>query len=138
MKRRISLVGIAVVVLCFTAGMSLADDIPNVVGTWVGKATIYHRESGFTENDLTYIIEEQRGRIFKGYKILTLLHNKEKRIEPFAGVITKDNRTFYIADFIDGMEQGHIDEGDSLTLYYIEPATAIAKAGIIELTRKAK
>ena len=136
MVRRIAFVGIAVAVFCFTAGMSFSDDIPNLVGTWVGKGTMYHRELGFTENDLTYVIEEQRGRIFKGYKSLTLLHNKEKRIEPFAGVITKDNTTFYISDFIDGMEQGHIEAGDRLTLYYIEPATAIAKAGIIELTRK--
>ena len=138
MKGKIVFLGIAVLVLCVTAGVSRADDVPNLVGTWVGKGKMHHRQLGFTENDLIYVVEEQQGRIFKGYKILTLLHNKEKRIEPFSGVITKDNKTFYIADYIDGMEFGHIETGEMLTIYYIEPATDIAKAGIIELTRKPK
>jgi hypothetical protein len=138
MKRKMALLGIAVVVLCVAAGVSFADDVPNIVGTWTGKCKMHHRQLGFTENDLTYVVEEQQGRVFKGYKTLTLVHNKEKRKETFAGVITKDNKTFYIADHIDGIEFGHIETGEMLTIYYVEAETDIAKAGIIELIKKPK
>lgn len=99
---------------------------------------MHHKQLGFTENKLTYVVEEQRGRIFKGYKTLTMLHDQSKRKEGLAGVITKDSKAFYLTDHIGGLEFSKIDSGDKLTIYCIESGGEISKAGILELTKQRK
>ncbi len=138
MVKYLSLLAVLVAfLLTSTVGLA-ADSVPNLVGTWNAVATMHHKQKGFTENKLVYVIEEQQGRIFKGYKTLTLLHNKSKLKEGFAGVIKKDNKTFYIADHIDGIEFGEIDSPRELTIYYVDPGGEISKAAIVELKKQAK
>jgi hypothetical protein len=61
-----------------------------------------------------------------------------KRKERFAGVTTKDNKTFYMADHIDGLKFGNNESGDKSTTYYIESGGEISKAGRLELTKPRK
>lgn len=138
MVKKLSVLAILVAVLITLTKASATEGVPNLVGTWTGLYKMHHKTVGFTENRLTYVIEEQRGRIFKGYKTLTLLHDKSKRKEGFSGVIKKDNKIFYIADHIEGVEFGEIDSPNKLTIYYIEPGGEISKAGVLELTREKK
>lgn len=138
MVKYLSLLAVLVAfLLTSTVGLA-ADSVPNLVGTWAGKVTMHHKQAGFTENKVEYVIDEQRGSIFKGYKTLTLIHNKSKWKEGFAGVIKKDNKTFYIADHIDGIEFGEIDSPKELTIYHIDAGGEISKAGIVELKKQAK
>jgi len=118
MIKHFSLLAVLIAIL-MTSTVGFADEhVPSLVGRWIGTCNMHHKQLGFTENKLEYVVEEQRGRVFKGYKTLIMLHDKSNRKEGIAGVITKDNKTFYIANHIDGLEFGNIDSKNELTIYY--------------------
>ena len=136
MVKHLSVLALVIVAVAASTVVLAGDNVPDLVGRWIGTNTMHHKQLGFTTNKLEYVVEEQQGRVFKGYKTLTMLHDKSKRKEGFAGVIKKDNKTFYVADHIDGIEFGNIDSADAVTIYYIEAGGDISKAGIIELKRQ--
>ena len=102
-----------------TTGICAAE-IPDLVGNWAGKGPGYNEETGYVldeDNILNFSITEQRGRLFNGE--LTYNLNGTDVVEGFAGTISPDNKTFYIAEFISGYDVGTVVSEDEIDLMYL-------------------
>ena len=97
-----------------------AAEIPDLVGNWAGKGPGYNEETGYvvdSDNILNFSITEQKGRLFNGE--LTYNLNGTDVVEGFAGTISPDNKTFYIAEFISGYDVGTVVSEDEIDLMYL-------------------
>jgi hypothetical protein len=97
-----------------------AAEIPDLVGNWAGKGPGYNEETGYVvdnDNILNFSITEQKGRLFNGE--LTYNLNGTYVVEGFAGTISPDNKTLYIAEFISGYDVGTIVSEDEIDLMYL-------------------
>lgn len=102
-----------------TTGICVAE-IPDLVGNWAGKGPGYNEEAGYVldeDNILNFFITEQRGRLFNGE--LTYHLNGTDVVEGFAGTISPDNKTLYIAEFISGYDVGTVISEDEIDLMYL-------------------
>jgi hypothetical protein len=102
-----------------TTGICAAE-IPDLVGNWVGKGPGYNDETGYVldeDNILNFSITEQKGRLFNGELIYNL--NGTDVVEGFAGTISPDNKTLYIAEFISGYDVGTVVSEDEIDLMYL-------------------
>ena len=108
------------VLLALSATGIGAAEIPDLVGNWAGKGPGYNEETGYVldeDNILNFSITEQRGRLFNGE--LTYNLNGTDVVEGFAGTISPDNKTFYIAEFISGYDVGTVVSEDEIDLMYL-------------------
>jgi hypothetical protein len=97
-----------------------AVEIPDLVGIWAGKGPGYNDETGYmvdADNTLNFSIMEQNGRLFNGE--LTYYLNGTEVVEGFAGTISPDNKTFYIAEFGSGYDVGTVISEDEIDLMYL-------------------
>jgi hypothetical protein len=111
---------ILLVLLALSATGICAAEIPDLVGNWAGKGPGYNEETGYVEdadNTLNFSITEQNGRLFNGE--LTYKLNGTDVVEDFAGTISPDNKTFYIAEFISGYDVGTVVSEDEIDLMYL-------------------
>ena len=69
------------------------------------------------DNILNFSITEQKGRLFNGELIYNL--NGTDVVEGFAGTISPDNKTLYIAEFISGYDVGTVVSEDEIDLMYL-------------------
>jgi hypothetical protein len=102
-----------------TTGICAAE-IPDLVGNWAGKGPGYNDESGYVvdaDNTVNFSIMEQNGRLFNGE--LTYNLNGTDVVESFAGTISPDNKTFYIAEFGSGYDVGTVISEDEIDLMYL-------------------
>lgn len=107
--------------------------IPNLVGKWQGKATMHGKIHGFESlPSMTFIVEEQKGRIFKGRKEW-MVRGKEY-VEGFSGLVTMDNTQLYLAEHQGGIDIGEITTRDQIILYYLKEGRN-ASVAIYELKR---
>lgn len=121
-------VSVLAVALAGVAGFSpfaFAQDIPSLVSTWKGKADGVSMERGYMNDDVTVVIEEQRGRSFKG-KVTYPVRGGTKS-EPLLGTIAPDGRTVYLAGD-DGVHLGSIPSAGVLDLCYLEASEDDAMA----------
>jgi hypothetical protein len=105
------------VLLALSATGICAAEIPDLVGNWAGKGPGYNEETGYVadeDNILNFSITEQKGRLFNG----ELTYNLNV-VEGFAGTISPDNKTFYIAEFISGYDVGTVVSEDEIDLMYL-------------------
>ena len=108
------------VLLALSATGICAAEIPDLVGNWAGKGPGYNEETGYVvdeDNILNFSITEQKGRLFNGE--LTYHLNGTDVVEGFAGAISTDNKTFYIAEFISGYDVGTVVSEDEIDLMYL-------------------
>lgn len=111
----------------------------NLVGEWEG-AGAFHGikptgDVGFSgDTPFLFVVKEQKGRLFSGYKEITIPSGKKVR-EALSGVVAADNTTFYLAEHEDGMFIGEVLSPGKMMLYYVESGPT-AHAAYAELEKK--
>jgi hypothetical protein len=119
--------------LCVNSLSFAGGFMPNLVGKWKGKAAIHGKVRGFELlPSITFTVEEQKGRIFKGHKEWKT--NGKEYSEGFSGLIDKDNKQLYLVEHQGGIDFGEITDRDKIILYYLEDGSD-ANAAIYELKR---
>lgn len=122
----------AVLFLC--APPALAQDMPDLVGTWQGSFRA-QLVDGVTTGTFTMMIESQDDELFSGLKSVErtdenavlisaggqLVRNSE---EAFIGVIAADGTGFHVAEVGDpGWYDGRIIDSDTIEVTYVESGT---------------
>ena len=107
-----------------------SDDIPNIVGTWIGENKTISEQRGFRTWEKKVEIIEQKGRRFKGTFSYT------DGTKNFFGVIHPDNLTItWVASNSRGYNLGRLLTKNRLSACYVESGID-ATAGCADLTRK--
>ena len=107
-----------------------SDDIPNIVGTWIGENKTISEQRGFRTWEKKVEIIEQKGRRFKGTFSYT------DGTKNFFGVIHPDNLTItWVASNSRGYNIGKLLTKNRLSACYVESGID-ATAGCADLTRK--
>ena len=106
------------------------EDIPNIVGTWIGENKTVSELRGFRTWEKKVEIIEQKGRRFKGTFSYT------DGTKNFFGVIHPDNLTItWVASNSRGYNIGKLLTKNRLSACYVESGID-ATAGCADLTRK--
>ena len=107
-----------------------AEDIPNIVGTWIGENKTVSELRGFRTWEKKVEIIEQKGRRFKGTFSYT------DGTKNFFGIIHPDNLTItWVASNSRGYNLGKLLSKNRLSACYVESGID-ATAGCADLTRK--
>ena len=114
-----------------------AAQVPDLVGYWAGSAPAYFIEDGahdLVEDDrIVLAVVEQTDRLFTGN--ITFMRDGEEVVEAFAGAISADNKTLYIAES-NGYGFGTIISENEFEMVYLEHGTpAIAAIDQFQRTR---
>lgn len=98
--------------------------ITNLEGTWSASLELISEKHGWLENSFpeAFTFTEQKGHIFKGYKIYTSTLDKKNYKEMFSGSIS-ENGFIVIAEYEDGMIIGQLQDKNTITLQYAENGT---------------
>ena len=115
----------------FSNSMSIAsENIPNLVGTWVGINKTVSEDRGYRSWEKKVEILEQDERRFKGKFSYT------DGTKNFFGVIHPDNTTItWVASNSRGYNMGKLLDQNKISACYVESGID-ATAGCAELTRK--
>ena len=106
------------------------EDIPNIVGTWIGENKTVSELRGFRTWEKKVEIIEQKGRRFKGTFSYT------DGTKNFFGIIHPDNLTItWVASNSRGYNIGKLLTKNRLSACYVESGID-ATAGCADLTRK--
>ena len=118
-------------VFIFFNSMSIAsENIPNLVGTWVGINKTVSEDRGYRSWEKKVEILEQDERRFKGKFSYT------DGTKNFFGVIHPDNKTItWVATNSRGYNMGKLLDKNKISACYVESGID-ATAGCAELTRK--
>ena len=107
-----------------------SEDIPNIIGTWIGENKTISEQRGFRTWEKKVEIIEQKGRRFKGTFSYT------DGTKNFFGVIHPDNLTItWVASNSRGYNIGKLLTNNRLSACYVESGID-ATAGCADLTRK--
>ena len=107
-----------------------SEDIPNIVGTWIGVNKTISEQRGFRTWEKKVEIIEQKGRRFKGTFSYT------DGTKNFFGVIHPDNLTItWVASNSRGYNIGKLLTKNRLSACYVESGID-ATAGCADLKRK--
>ena len=125
------LIHIIFTVLFFSSSHTIAsNDIPNLVGTWIGINKTISEQRGYRSWEKKVEILEQDERRFKGKFSYT------DGTKKFFGVIHPDNKTItWVATDSRGYNMGKLLDQNKISACYIESGID-ATAGCAELTRK--
>ena len=126
-----------IIIISFFAFISIdtdnaysSEDIPNIVGTWIGENKTISEQRGFRTWEKKVEIIEQKGRRFKGTFSYT------DGTKNFFGVIHPDNLTItWVASNSRGYNIGKLLTKNRLSACYVESGID-ATAGCADLTRK--
>jgi hypothetical protein len=96
--------------------------MPNLVGNWTGTYTGYIEETGYQVfyGVLTMKVIEQNDRLFKGQT--TFLRNGTVITTDFAGVLSRDGKSFETVEYPDGFSDGVIISEDEIELIFRDNA----------------
>lgn len=107
-----------------------ADNIPNLVGTWVGDNNTISDKKGMKTWKKTIEITQQTDRRFRGHFVYSAGR------KDFFGVIYPDNISFtWVASDSKGYNHGRILGTDHIAACYVEPGPE-ATAGCADLKRE--
>ncbi|WP_419786277.1 calcium-binding protein [Pseudodesulfovibrio sp.] len=115
MKRLILFTTLALAVLM--AIPALAADAPELRGTWKGKSFV-NTNNGFKEGQAAFVIDDQAGPLFKGYKLYFNAKNILEK-EMFTGIYGDDSN-LYFAENADGYTFGQLTGKQTMSAYYLE------------------
>ena len=108
----------------------LADDIPQLTGTWKGPYEGASLKYGFLSGDYTLVVSEQKGRAFKGE--ITYPRQGQLVTEPIIGTIDSDgDRVIFVGD--EGHHTAEYDDG-VLQDCYVSSDSSVAVC--MELTKQ--
>ena len=115
----------------FSNSLSIAsENIPNLVGTWIGINKTVSEDRGYRTWEKKVEILEQDERRFKGRFSYT------DGTKKFFGVIHPDNKTItWVATNSRGYNMGKLLDQNKISACYVESGID-ATAGCAELTRK--
>ena len=115
----------------FSTSLSIAsENIPNLVGTWIGINKTISEDRGYRTWEKKVEILEQDERRFKGKFSYT------DGTKNFFGVIHPDNKTItWVATNSRGYNMGKLLDQNKISACYVESGID-ATAGCAELTRK--
>ena len=99
------------------AAPASAQQTPSLVGTWKGPSDGVGMEMGYVTADYGLVIEEQRGRSFKG-KVVYPVPGGTKS-ESIHGTISPDLKTVYVVGD-DGFHIGTLQPDGAFDLCYLE------------------
>ena len=93
-------------------------NMPNLVGNWTGTYTGYIEETGYQvfSNVVTMRVIEQNDPLFKGQT--TFLRNRTVITTDFAGVLSRDGKSFETVEYPDGYGDGVIISEDEIELIF--------------------
>jgi len=121
-------------VLFLSASPAMAQDMPDLIGTWQGSFRA-QLVDGITTGTMMMTIESQDGELFSGQKSVErtddnavlisaggqLVRNPE---ETFIGVIAADGASFHVAEVGDpGWYDGRIIDSNTIEITYVESGT---------------
>ena len=126
-----------IIIISFFAFISIdtdnaysSEDIPNIVGTWIGENKTISEQRGFRTWEKKVEILEQKGRRFKGTFSYT------DGTKNFFGVIHPDNLTItWVASNSRGYNLGKLLTKNRLSACYVESGID-ATAGCADLIKK--
>jgi hypothetical protein len=98
-----------------------AAEVPNLVGNWSGSGVGYYK-GVFEEEEngsISLNVTEQNDRIFIGNATFKQ-ENGSVRVEGFAGAIGMDDKSLYMAEFIEGYDFGAIISDNEIELIYLQ------------------
>lgn len=125
-------VATAFIAFLLSASAAFADDVPNLVGTWVGENHTISDKKGLRTWKKTIHITEQVDRRFRGH--FTYSAGTKK----FFGVVYPDNISFtWVASDSKGYNHGRILGADHIAACYVE-SWEEATAGCTDLKRTSK
>jgi len=119
--------------IALLAGPALAQDAPNLVGTWKGSSDGIGKELGWIANEAVLEITEQRGRSFKA-KVSYPDAKGASESQDLIGTITPGGKDVYLVDE-DGIHIASID-GNNLDSCYLEADDDDAMALCIRFTKQ--
>ena len=101
-----------------TPATPVIASMPNLVGNWTGTYTGYIEETGYQVfyNVVTMKVIEQNDRLFKGQT--TFLRNRTVITTDFAGVLSRDGKSFETVEYPDGFGDGVIVSEDEIELIF--------------------
>ena len=118
------------VFIFFNSTSNASENIPNLVGTWVGINKTVSEDRGYRSWEKKVEILEQDERRFKGKFSYT------DGTKNFFGVIHPDNKTItWVATNSRGYNMGKLLDQNKISACYVESGID-ATAGCAELTRK--
>ncbi len=118
------------VFIFFNSSSIASENIPNLVGTWVGINKTVSEDRGYRTWEKKVEILEQDERRFKGKFSYT------DGTKNFFGVIHPDNKTItWVATDSRGYNMGRLLDKNKISACYVESGID-ATAGCAELTRK--
>ncbi len=121
---------IFIVFIFFNSTSNASENIPNLVGTWVGINKTVSEDRGYRSWEKKVEILEQDERRFKGKFSYT------DGTKNFFGVIHPDNKTItWVATNSRGYNMGKLLDQNKISACYVESGID-ATAGCAELTRK--
>ena len=121
---------IFIVFIFFNSTSNASENIPNLVGTWVGINKTISEDRGYRSWEKKVEILEQDERRFKGKFSYT------DGTKNFFGVIHPDNKTItWVATNSRGYNMGKLLDQNKISACYVESGID-ATAGCAELTRK--
>jgi hypothetical protein len=126
-----SVAALSLILHAVAAAPAAADDIPNLIGTWVGENRTVSDKKGYRIwGEKTVEITEQQDRRFRGHFAYPAGTKK------FFGVIYPDNVSFtWVSSDSKGYNHGRILGPDRIAACYVESGED-ATAGCAELTRR--
>ena len=101
-----------------------APVIPDLTGTWTGTMKGYDESVGISESSnstMEFIVTDQKDRIFAGRILLT--NNGTRQSIGVAGAISRDGRSFSMAEKDDGYAIGQILSQDEIEFTYLHDVT---------------
>ncbi len=129
MKRTAFIVSLSAA-LILLAAVAFAQT-PELRGTWKGNSFL-HSSKGFHEGECAYVIDDQAGQMFAGYK-LWFDAKGELQKEAFSGIFGDDGN-LYFAERTDGYAFGQRTSKQTMSIYYLEKG-ATNKAILYKLER---
>jgi ABC-type transport system substrate-binding protein len=101
-----------------TPATSVIGGMPNLVGNWTGTYTGYIEETGYQVfyGVVTMKVIEQNDRLFKGQT--SFLVNGTVITTDFAGVLSRDGKSFETVEYPDGFSDGVIISEDEIELIF--------------------
>ncbi|MFO7842089.1 MAG: hypothetical protein R6V48_08075 [Fidelibacterota bacterium] len=121
-----------ILILAFSCSGEMSYDL---TGSWSVENEMYSESHGFIQNTFEegFVITEQKGHVFKGYKIYVNALDKEEYTENFSGTVSVYG-DILIAEHEDGILSGVVENRNSIILQYAENGD-IPKVQYIKLNR---